>query len=86
MDGFRWYYLEHSDYLMSIARKRAALAREEALTRIQLQVEEGTLIVRPMTDAEREFWGPPKKASRKQKLLWRRSLADPGWSELEDVA
>jgi hypothetical protein len=40
--------------------------REELLALIERQVADGTLVIRQMTPAEREFWGPPKNRKRRK--------------------
>ena len=62
------------------ARQRRA--RQVAYQRIARQEQAGLLTVRQMTDAEREYWGPPQ--NKPTRLRRRRSLAVPGAGDLDD--
>jgi hypothetical protein len=44
--------------------ERERLRREEKLAAVAEQVEAGTLVVRQMTDAERERHGPPRPPAK----------------------
>ena len=43
--------------MSSHVRKHELAQREERLAKIEEQVREGTLIIRPMTKAEKKKWG-----------------------------
>jgi len=49
---------------MSSHQERQARAREEKLKQIDEQVEEGSLVIRPMTEAERKA-NPPRPPREK---------------------
>lgn len=52
-----------------VVTRNARIVREHQakINHMQKQIAEGTLIVRQMTEEEREFWGPPAKPRKKHK-------------------
>ena len=50
---------------MTTPGERQQAQREEKLAQIEEQVEEGQLVIRQMTDAERKKFGPPKPRQEK---------------------
>lgn len=54
---------------MKTARERAEEKREAKLELVREQVQSGSLVIRPMTDAERRRY-PPRPAQPKRKNRW----------------
>jgi hypothetical protein len=51
---------------MKTQAERAAEKRAEKLNEMDEQVKRGSLVIRPMTDEEKEKFGPPKPPREKK--------------------
>jgi hypothetical protein len=53
---------------MMTQRERAAIARKAKLDEVERQVRDGSLIIRPMTPAERAKYPKPKEPRRTRRF------------------
>jgi hypothetical protein len=73
----------HLDTPTKTQREREAAQRKEKLDRIKEQVDDGSLVIRQMTDAERKRFAKkgqsddPERAKRRERRSRRRSTSRP---------